>query len=106
MKKSLTEYASAISGSDIDILEELVCKKYRKFIRAFRILEDKSDSIKSMKYEVTEDKSVLALNITFTKSISLNDKKDMINEMKDSGYVILAHITGKKMKLQIKYDEV
>ena len=36
MKKSLTEYASALSGSSIDCLEEIVGKKYIIFIRFYQ----------------------------------------------------------------------
>ena len=50
MKKSLTEYASALSGSSIDCLEEIVGKKYKKFIRFYDILKDQSEYIKKMEY--------------------------------------------------------
>ena len=104
MKKSLTEYASALSGSSIECLEEIVGKKYKKFIRFYDILKDQSEYIKKMEYEFT-DIDELSVSVTFTKSVSLDDKKDLISEMKKAGYKIDAKITGKKVKLKITYKE-
>ena len=104
MKKSLTEYASVLSGSSINCLEEIVGKKYKKFIRFYAILKDQSEYIKKMEYEFT-DIDQLAVSVTFTKSVSLDDKKDLISDMKKAGYKIDSKITGKKVKLKITYKE-
>lgn len=104
MKKSRTEYASILSCSKIEYLEEIVGMKYKKFIRFYEILKDQSEYIKDMKYDIT-DIDELSATIVFTKNVSLDDKKDMINEMKAAGYKIDSKITGKKVKLKIKYKE-
>lgn len=104
MKKSLTEYASVLSGSSINCLEEIVGKKYKKFIRFYAILKDQSEYIKKMEYEFT-DIDQLAVSVTFTKNVSLDDKKDLISDMKKAGYKIDSKITGKKVKLKITYKE-
>ena len=97
MKKSRTEYASILSCSKIEYLEEIVGMKYKKFIRFYEILKDQSEYIK--------DIDELSATIVFTKNVSLDDKKDMISEMKAAGYKIDSKITGKKVKLKIKYKE-
>lgn len=104
MKKSLTEYASILSCSKLEYLEEIVGMKYKKFIRFYQILRDQSEYIKDMKYDFTEIDE-LSATITFTKNISLDDKKDLIDDMKAAGYKIDSKITGKKVKLKIKYKE-
>jgi hypothetical protein len=104
MKQSLTEYASALSGSSIELLEEIVGTKYRKFIRFYEILKDQSEAIKKMEYEFS-DKTELSVNVTFTKSVSLDSKQDLIAKMEQAGYQISSKIDGKKMKLKIKYKE-
>jgi hypothetical protein len=104
MKKSLTDYAAKLSGSNIELLEEIVGTKYRKFIRFYEILKDQTDSIKSMEYEFS-DKTELSATVTFTKSVSLDNKKDLIAKMEKAGYTITSKITGKKVKLKIQYEE-
>ena len=104
MKKSRTEYASILSCSKIEYLEEIVGMKYKKFIRFYEILKDQSEYITDMKYDIT-DIDELSATIVFTKNVSLDDKKDMISEMESAGYKIDSKITGKKVKLKIKYKE-
>ena len=104
MKKSLTEYASVLSGKKLSTLEEIVGMKYKKFIRFYEIIKDQSEYIKKMEYVFTDIDS-LAVDVIFTKSITLDDKKELIHELKDVGYKIDSKITGKKVKLKITYRE-
>lgn len=104
MKKSLTEYASVLSGKKLSTLEEIVGMKYNKFIRFYEIIKDQSEYIKKMEYVFTDIDS-LAVDVIFTKSITLDDKKELIHELKDAGYKIDSKITGKKVKLKITYKE-
>ena len=104
MKKSLTEYASALSCSSIERLEEIVGRKYKKFIRFYAILKDQSEYIKKMEYEFT-DIDELSVSVTFTKNVSLDDKKELIAEMKEASDKIDSKSTGKKVKLKITYKE-
>ena len=105
MKKSLTEYASVLSGKKLSTLEEIVGMKYKKFIRFYEIIKDQSEYIKKMEYVFTDIDS-LAVDVIFTKSITLDDKKELIHELKDVGYKIDSKITGKKVKLKITYKEL
>ena len=104
MKKSLTEYASALSNSRMEVLEELICKKYRKFIRFFRLMKDYSEYITKLDYEFT-DKDTLSINVSFKKSIKLDEKIELIEEMEEQGYNISFKIKGKQMKLVIVHEE-
>lgn len=104
MKQSLSEYASSLANSDIDVLEDLISKKYRKFIKFFALIRDFSEYIQKLDYEFDAD-DVLSVKITFSKQVDLDDKKELISDMKKSGYKVDSDISGKKMKLTIKYAE-
>ena len=105
MKKSISEYAIALTSSNTELLEELIGKKYKKFIRFYRLLSDYSDYIKKFDYEISGRKDELTATITFEKSVCLDEKKEFIAEMRRSGYEVNSKKQGKKMRLQIFYVE-
>lgn len=104
MKKSLTDYAASLSGSNIEILEEIIEKKYRKFVKFFNLMKDYTDSISKLEYEFS-DETTLSVKITFTKSVKLDEKKELIAGWSKSGYDVDYIISGKKMKLVITHPE-
>ena len=104
MKKSLIDYISSLSASSDDILEDIISKKYRKFIKFFTLLKDYTEYITKMEYELS-DKDTLSAKITFKKAVKMDEKKELIESWEESGYQIDAKITGKKMKLMIHYEE-
>lgn len=104
MKKSLTDYAASLSGSNIEILEEIIEKKYRKFVKFFNLMKDYTDSISKLEYEFS-DETTLSVKITFTKSVKLDEKKELIAGWSKSGYDVDYDISGKKMKLVITHPE-
>lgn len=104
MKKSLTDYAASLSGSNIEILEEIIDKKYRKFVKFFNLMKDYTDDISKIEYEFSDD-TTLSVKIEFTKSVKLDDKKELISSWEQSGYQIDYTISGKKMKVEIIYPE-
>lgn len=104
MKASLTDYASALAAEDPAIIEELIGKKYRKFIRFFALLRDYTDDIVKLKYELS-GKDSLSVQITFTKEVSLSEKKELIDEMRENGYEVEEKKNKKKMKLSITHVE-
>ena len=106
MKKSLTDYISALTGTSVETFEDLIGNKYRKFLNFFEIVKDYSEYIKTMEYEFTENGDTLSVKITFTKDVALDDKKELINEMKESGYSVeKSKLKAKQMKLKITYKE-
>lgn len=104
MKKSLTEYLSVLTNADVDIFEEILSKKYRKFIKFFTLVKDYTEYISKLEYELS-DSDTLCVKIVFTKSVSFDDKQEMINGWRDIGYQVDSKISGKKMRLQIRYAE-
>lgn len=104
MKKSLTEYASSLSGSNIDIFEEIIKKKYRKFIKFFQLMKDYNDSISKLEYEFS-DANTLSVNVKFKKSVKMDEKQELISSWKKSGYSVKYVLGDKKMKLDIVYPE-
>ena len=105
MKKSLTDYISALTGTSTEMFEDLIGNKFRKFLKFFEIVKDYSEYIKKLDYEVS-DKDALIVKIEFTKDVSLDDKKDLISEMKESGYSIeKSKLKSKHLELKIIYKE-
>lgn len=104
MKASLSEYMKEISGNELSILEEIISKKYRKFMNFFSLVKDYSDEIVSIKYNFTEN-TVLDLELSMKGKTKKELKKDMIQEMMDSGYKVESRCTAKKIKLIITYEE-
>lgn len=104
MQKSLTDCAAFLSGSNIDILEEIISNKYRKFIKFFKLIEDYADDITALEYEFTDEAS-LSAKINFKKSIKFEEKKELISNWKKAGYDVDYEITKKKIKITIVHQE-
>lgn len=104
MKESLTDYATALSGTDISVLEDIIENKYLKFKKFFDLIRAHTDDIKSLQYEFDE-KDVLKTEVTFKKKVTLSDKKDLIEKWKSDGYDVDYKISDKKIKVTIKYKE-
>ena len=105
MNKSLTDYATALSGSDFRILETLINDKYLKFKKFFELLKPFTDDIKSLEYVMNDEKEVLHTKITFKKKVDLDTKKELISDWKKAGYGVDYKIDGKTVELKIKYKE-
>ena len=104
MKKSLTDYAASLSGSNIEILEEIIEKKYRKFLKFFNLMKDYTECISKLEYQFS-DNATLSVKMSFKKSVKLDEKKDLISDWKKSGYIVEYEISGKKMKIVITHPE-
>lgn len=105
MKKSLTDYVTALSDSDFAVLEEVIDSKYLKLRKFFKLLKPHTDDIKEMKYVVNGDKETLQAQVTFKKKVSLGDKKDLVGKWKEAGYAVDYKIEDKVMDIVIKYKE-
>ena len=105
MKASLSEYMKSLSGSELSILEEVICKKYRKFMNFFSLVKDFSDNIVSLKYNFA-DENTLDIELTL-KNTDSEIKEEIKEEMIASGYKVETRKNkkNKKMKLVIIYDE-
>lgn len=101
---SLQEFAKCLSNSDVKVLEKLVSKKHRKFVKFFDLMKDYTSYIKKMTYEFTDD-DTLSITLKFTKNVSFDEKKDLIREMGESGYVVNAEVNGRDAKISIIKSE-
>ena len=52
MNESLTDYAAALSGSDMDTLDDIITNKYRKFLKFFSLVRDHTEDIKKLERRV------------------------------------------------------
>lgn len=104
MKDSLTDYATALSGSDFKTLIEIIDKKYLKFRKFFELCGGYASDIKEMEYKLT-DESTLHAVVTFKKKVKLDDKKELIEAWKSKGYGVSHEISGKTMNVIITYEE-
>ena len=104
MKASLSEYIKELSGNELSTLEEIISKKYRKFMNFFSLVQDYSDDIVALTYNFT-DQNTLDIDLSMKGS----GKKDLREEIKEEmfalGYQVESKITAKKIKLVITYDE-
>ena len=69
MERRMTAFASSMVGNDMDLLYDVVCKKYKKFKLFYRLVEELSDLILSLKYEFSSDTS-LYVSMLMEKGVS------------------------------------
>lgn len=104
MKADLVEYLCALSGSKSDDIEEIVGKKYKKFISFFELVREWSDNIVKLHYNLSDANT---LNVTIT--MRCNVKEDIHDSMKEElvnlGYGVNTEIEKKKMTIILLYDE-
>ncbi len=103
MKQSMTEYISVLSSNEFDIFEEIVQKKYKKFKKFFYLMKENSDLIDKMEYKFT-DSSNLSVILTCSKAPK-KLKKELLDELESIGYIVNHEIKGKKINIEIEYDE-
>lgn len=105
MKKSMTDYISALTESDFSKLEEIIEDKYKKFLTMYWLLKDQSELINSLKYN-DSDKNILKITISL---LSDNDIDTVVcnlqaNIPKDGSVVISS--VKKKIHIEITKDEL
>ena len=102
----MTIFAASMVEDDIDLLYDLVCKKYKKFKAFYRLVEELSESIVSLKYEFSSDTS-LYVSMTIDKGLK---HKEFISELEskiDSTSLYTYNIVseGKKVKIIISANK-
>lgn len=104
MKNTLVDCFCSLTGSDVDIFEDIIGKKYKKFLKLFSIITDYADEIKKMKYEMSDPDS-LSVKIEFDKPIKI-EKEDLITELESLGYKVeKTKVKSKNVKIKISYKE-
>lgn len=99
MKRSMSEYAVALSGSDIDALELLISLKFKAFKHFYRLVEERSDDIASLSYDMSKEESLHVYIETVTKDAKFAAWIKSHLEHSDYSYQISS--CGKKVDLQI-----
>lgn len=54
----MLKYIGSLSGSDMDIFEELISNKFKKFRHFYRLVEDVSEKIDKLHYNFTSSSSL------------------------------------------------
>lgn len=104
MKKSMTEYMSTLSENNMDILENIIQHKYRKFIALYWMLRDYSDYLVSLKYKETNHDS---LKIEFrVANININDVVNGLLSSVDDSVQVDVKKGKNSITLDIQKEEV
>lgn len=101
MKQSYTSYLNVLSGTRLDVLENLVTNKYTKFRKFYKIVSKFSGDIAHMCYKFSEDSDSLDIDITVDPSIDPEDFIDEIKESCDDKYDISCLIDTKVVCMSI-----
>jgi len=103
MERRMTTFAASMVGDDIDLLYDVICKKYKKFKLFYRLVEDLSDSIQSLEYEFSSDTS-LVVDMTMEKGVNLKDTTKSLKNKIDSTSLYTCDIVseGKTIKISIE----
>lgn len=106
MERRMSAYASGMVNDDIDLLYDLICRKYKKFKLFYRLVEELSESILSLKYDFSSDTS-LYVSMTMVKGLNLkkviSDLEKKIDSTSSYTYNIVSE--GKKVKISISTIE-
>lgn len=104
MKEDLVEYICALSNNNYDILEEIMIKKYNKFINFFELVRDYGTEIVKLKYNLS-DENTLDVTITMRGNVKKDVKCEMKEKLESMGYTVETEIIKRKLTVRITYDE-
>lgn len=104
MKPDLVEYLGMMSEHKSDNLEEIIDKKYRKFISFFELVKERSEQITNMKYNLS-DEDTLDVTITMRSIIKDSINEEIKNELEEIGYNVTTSINKKKLSIILQYAE-
>lgn len=104
MKADLVEYLGMITEHKSDNIEEIIEKKYRKFISFFELVKERSDSITHLKYNLSNTDT---LNVTITMRCNVKEdiNEEMKQELEDIGYIVETSVNKKKLSIMLQYPE-
>ena len=104
MKKSITEYIKNLSSDEdeIEILEEIIDYKYKKFLALYWLIRDYSDDIRLLKYKKTK-KDTLKLEVVIDTDVIEKIYNELVSSNSDDHIQIVN--SGKSIKIEIIKDE-
>lgn len=103
MKKTMTEYISALSANSFEILEKIFEKKYQKFLAFYWMLKDYSDYIFSLQYKDTDD-DVLKIEVGIS-GVDIDNVMSNLHNSISSECNVLIYNKKKKIYVEITKDE-
>lgn len=103
MKKTMTEYISALSGSNCDVLEKIIDKKYRKFITLYWLLKEYSNYISVLKYKDTAD-DILKIEVQLN-GVDIDSVMENLQSNIPVDLSVLIYNEKKKIHIEITKDE-
>ena len=74
MIRNIPSCMKELSGNNFDIYEDIISKKYNKFMKFYRLIENVSDLVQSLHYNFTSDEN-LDVGITFMKNVDIDEIK-------------------------------
>lgn len=104
MKADLVEYICALSGCDSDVIEEIIGKKYRKFLNFFELVRDYGDDIVRLQYNLSTG-DILDVTITMRGNVKKDISENIKKELEMLGYEITSEIIKRKLHITLMYDE-
>lgn len=105
MERKMTTFASNMVGDNIELLYDVVCKKFKKFKLFYRLVEELSEDIKSLKYEFSSDTS-LNVSMTMDKGVNHDEIIKYLDEKIESSDLYTYNIVseGNKIKISIEAE--
>lgn len=106
MKKRYTDYIQCMTDGDIEKIEYIISKQYRKFVKLYRMLEKHSDDITTIKYEPKND-STLDVYVEVSTKRKLESMKDSVDAyIEQKGFAGKTLLCDKKgLFISISMDE-
>ena len=84
MQKSIRQYLYALTGSDYNLLFDLLSYRYKKFIEVYWLLKRYSENIIDIYYDNNEEKNTLLISASFSdipaSEVATYIKKNAVNK--------------------------
>lgn len=104
MKRTYTDYLNELSGNRMDVLEELITKKYRKFRKFYKIVSKHSSDIAHVSYRFSQDSS-LDIDITVNPGIDIDEFINDISVEADEKYLVNVGIDTRVIYFSIESND-
>jgi hypothetical protein len=99
----MTEYISALSENNFEILEKIIQKKYRKFTAMYWMLKEYSNHVAALKYKDT-DNDVLEIEVTLS-GVNIDTVMENLQSSMPDDFSILIWNEKKKIHIEITKEE-
>lgn len=86
MVRTIPSCMKELSGNNFDIFEDIISKKYKKFMKFYRLVENVSDVVQSLHYNFVSDEN-LDVDVTFKKNVNIDEiRMELENRIDSSKY--------------------